>query len=103
MKTLDKTLDFNHNSIEEKYIKHGVLYAGKLLFGGFVFNVFVVSTKYTDENKQTQSYFPEDSALVTSPNCGHMMYMVAALDEYFLTMTTRAMSMTISTCRRRIP
>lgn len=74
MKTLDKTLDFNHNSINEKYLKHGVLFAGRMLFGGYTLNVFVVSTKYTDENKKLQNYFPEDSALVSFPNCGHMMY-----------------------------
>lgn len=74
MKTLDKTLDFNHNAINEKYIKHGVLFAGKLLFGGYTLNVFVVSTKYTDESKTLQSYFPEDGALVSFPACGRMMY-----------------------------
>ena len=77
MKTLDKTLDFNHNAINEKYIKRGVLYAGKLLFGGYVLNVFVVSTKYTEKVngvRTAKSYFPADGALVTFPNCGHMMY-----------------------------
>lgn len=74
MKTLDKTIDFNRSAINEKILKNGVLYAGKLLFGGYTLNVFVVSTKYTDENKTLQSYFPTDGALVTFPNCGHMMY-----------------------------
>lgn len=74
IRTLDKTIDFNNSAVNEKYIKHGVAFAGKLQFGAYLLNTFVVSTKYSDENKKLQPYFPVNGALVTFPKCGHTMY-----------------------------
>lgn len=74
MKTLDTTLAFNDSLIREKILKPGIMSPGKLIFGGNVLTVFVVSNKYTDENGKLQPYFPTDGVLVTFPKCGHTMY-----------------------------
>lgn len=74
IKTLDRTLAFNDNVVREKILKRGIMSPGSLLFGGHMLNVFVCSSKYTDENGKLVPYFPADGALVTFPNCGHTMY-----------------------------
>ena len=33
-----------------------------------------MSESYVNDNNQDTPYFPEKSALVTAPGCGHMMY-----------------------------
>lgn len=43
-------------------------------YGGFKLNVISVDETYADENNAEQKYFPADSAMVTAPGCGHMMY-----------------------------
>ena len=45
-----------------------------LNFGGFMLTVFSVDETYSDDNGVTKKYFPADAAMVTAPNCGHMMY-----------------------------
>ena len=52
----------------------GVVYMGTLNFGGFRLNVICADETYEDASGTTQKYFPADSAMVTAPNCGHMMY-----------------------------
>lgn len=52
----------------------GVVFMGVLNFGGFMLNVFSVDETYTDESNTTQKYFPATSAMVTAPDCGHLMY-----------------------------
>jgi GNAT superfamily N-acetyltransferase len=52
----------------------GVSWLGRLNFGGFDLDIFVVRETYVDDNGTTQYYFPTKSAMVTAPNCGHMMY-----------------------------
>lgn len=52
----------------------GVAWLGRLNFGGFDLDIFVVRETYVDDNGATQRYFPTKSAMVTAPNCGHMMY-----------------------------
>ena len=47
---------------------------GTLNFGGFKLNLISVDESYVDDNNQEQKYFPATSAMVTAPNCGHMMY-----------------------------
>ena len=47
---------------------------GVLNFGGFMLNVFSVDETYEDENGQIASFFPKTAAMVTAPDCGHMMY-----------------------------
>ena len=52
----------------------GVVFMGVLNFGGFMLNVFSVDETYADESNATQRYFPATSAMVTAPDCGHLMY-----------------------------
>lgn len=52
----------------------GVSWLGRLNFGGFDLDIFVVRETYVDDAGKTQYYFPTKSAMVTTPNCGHMMY-----------------------------
>lgn len=59
---------------EQKTKYDGVVYMGKLNFGGNVLDVFSVDETYEDETGATKKYFPETSAMVTAPRCGHMMY-----------------------------
>lgn len=74
MKLLDTTFAFNDTSLTEKIIKPGIMSPGKMIFGGNVLTLFVVSTKYRDGNGTLQSYFPTDGAMVSFPKCGHTMY-----------------------------
>ena len=52
----------------------GVTYMGTLNFGGFRLNVICVDETYVDDSGAEQRYFPATSAMVTAPDCGHMMY-----------------------------
>ena len=52
----------------------GVVYMGTLNFGGFRLNVICVDETYVDDSGAEQRYFPATSAMVTAPDCGHMMY-----------------------------
>lgn len=47
---------------------------GTLNFGGFKLNLISVDETYVDEKGVEQKYFPADAAMVTAPDCGHMMY-----------------------------
>ena len=47
---------------------------GTLNFGGFRLNVICVDETYVDDSGAEQRYFPATSAMVTAPDCGHMMY-----------------------------
>lgn len=72
---LNKNSGINIGAINETLTKYdGVVFMGRLNFGGNILNVFSVDETYEDENGQTQRYFPETSAMVTAPGCGHMMY-----------------------------
>lgn len=57
-----------------KNLTPGVSWLGKLNFGGFDLDIFVVRETYVGDNGVTQRYFPTKSAMVTAPACGHMMY-----------------------------
>lgn len=37
-------------------------------------NVFSVDETYEDETGKSARYFPATAAMVTAPDCGHMMY-----------------------------
>ncbi len=52
----------------------GVSWLGNLNFGGFDLDILVVRETYVDDSGTTQRFFPTKSAMVTAPNCGHMMY-----------------------------
>ncbi len=72
---MDRRIGFNDTVLSEELTKYdGVTYIGTFNFGGFRLATFVADETYTDNNGKTQSYFPAKSAMVTAPNCGHMMY-----------------------------
>lgn len=72
---LDKNSGIIIGKIEEELTKYdGVVYMGTLNFGGFKLNLISVDETYVDDNDTEQKYFPATSAIVTAPNCGHMMY-----------------------------
>lgn len=52
----------------------GVSWLGRLNFGGFDLDIFVVRETYVDDSGTSKRFFPTKSAMVTAPNCGHMMY-----------------------------
>lgn len=57
-----------------KILAPGVTWLGRLNFGGFELDIFSVRETYVDDAGVTQRLFPEKSAMVTAPGCGHMMY-----------------------------
>ena len=72
---LDKNSGITIGKIEEELSPYdGVVYMGTINFGGFKLNLISVDETYVDENDREQKYFPATSAMVTAPNCGHMMY-----------------------------
>lgn len=72
---MDRNSNINRGGIDETLTKYdGVIHMGRVNFGGCWLEVFSVDETYTDENDQTQSFFPAKSAMVTAPACGHMMY-----------------------------
>lgn len=72
---LNKNSGIIIGQIEQELSKYdGVVFMGVLNFGGFKLNVISVDEHYTDDSGLDQPYFPEKSALVTAPGCGHMMY-----------------------------
>ena len=74
-KLLDRNSGIIIGTIEQELSKYdGVVYMGTLNFGGFKLNLISVDESYVDDNNQEQKYFPATSAMVTAPNCGHMMY-----------------------------
>lgn len=65
----------NGGAINEQLTKYdGVVFCGKLNFGGFWLNIFCVDETYVDDSDHTQKYFPAKGAMVTAPACGHMMF-----------------------------
>lgn len=52
----------------------GVAWLGRLNFGGVDLDIYVVRETVVDEKGVTQRLFPATSAMVTAPDCGHMMY-----------------------------
>jgi len=71
---LDRNLAIEFGSIDETINYPGVSVLGTFNFRGYRLTIFVVSTTYEDENGVDTPYFPADSAMVTFPKCGHLMY-----------------------------
>lgn len=57
----------------------GVAWLGRLNFGGVDLDIYVVRETVVDEKGVTKRLFPATSAMVTAPDCGHMMY--ARIDQ----------------------
>lgn len=73
-KLLDKNFAVNFGAINERITYPGVSTLGTFNFRGFTLTIFVVSSTYEDDNGKDAPYFPKDAAMVTFPNCGHLMY-----------------------------
>ncbi len=71
---LNKNLAYDFGSIENDIVYPGVVRMGTLNFGGFRLTLWDVSETYEDDSGNTTLYFPANSAMVTAPACGHMMY-----------------------------
>ena len=72
---LDKNLAIEVGAINQQLTQYdGVAFMGTMNFGGFRLNLFDVSESYVNDSNQDTPYFPAKSAMVTAPNCGHMMY-----------------------------
>ena len=52
----------------------GVATIGTLNFGGFRLTLWDVAESYTNDAGVDTPYFPATSAMVTAPDCGHLMY-----------------------------
>ena len=52
----------------------GVIWLGRWNFGGSNLDIFIVRETYMDDDGKIKRVFPATSAMVTAPNCGHMMY-----------------------------
>ncbi len=72
---LDKNSGISVGHIEEELSQYeGVVFMGRLNFGGYKLNLISVDETYVDENNQEAHYFPTNAVMVTAPKCGHMMY-----------------------------
>lgn len=72
---LDKNSGIVTGSINEQLSGYtGVVLMGRINFGGFWLNLISVDETYMDDDNKTKPYFPVDAAMVTAPNCGHIMY-----------------------------
>ncbi len=73
VKRLDnRRMEFGN--IAPKNLTAGVTWLGRLNFGGFELDIYVVRETYVDDEGSIQRYFPTKSAMVTAPNSGRMMY-----------------------------
>lgn len=71
---LDRNLAISFGEINQSVVYPGVTRMGALNFGGFMLTLWEVSESYEDENGVDTPFFPVTSAMVTAPDCGHMMY-----------------------------
>lgn len=72
---LDKNSGIAIGAINEQLSGYtGVVLLGTLNFGGFRLNLISVDESYMDDDGKMKPYFPVDGAMVTAPNCGHIMY-----------------------------
>ena len=88
-KLLDKNSGIIIGQIDPQLSQYaGVVFMGILNFGGFRLNLICVDETYEDESGHEQKYFPATSAMVTAPNCGHMMYGQVTQIDYGTTVFT---------------
>ena len=72
---LDKNSGIAFGAVNEQLTKYdGVVYMGRMNFGGYNLDIFCADEEYVADNGNTAKYFPATSAMVTAPGCGHMMY-----------------------------
>lgn len=95
---LDKNSGIIVGEIRQQLTQYdGVVFMGTLNFGGFMLNVFSVDETYEDETGKSARYFPATAAMVTAPDCGHMMYgSITQMDYGKTDYTTYAASVTLA-------
>ncbi len=72
---LEKTSGIIIGEVNQQLTQYdGVVFIGQLNFGGFHLNVFSVDERLVDDDGEDKPVFPADSAMVTAPACGHLMY-----------------------------
>ena len=71
---LDKNLAIDFGAINNTIEYPGVVRMGTLNFGGFRLTLWDVSESYEADDGTDTPFFPANSAMVTAPACGHMMY-----------------------------
>lgn len=72
---LDKNSGIITGEIRETLSQYeGVVFMGRINFGGFELNLISVDETYVDENDQEATMFPATSVMITAPGCGHLMY-----------------------------
>lgn len=79
---LDRNLAINFGTVNETIAYPGVSTLGTFNFRGYNLRIFVVNTSYEDDNGNDTQYFPKDAAMVTFPNCGHLMYGAITQMQY---------------------
>lgn len=79
---LDKNSGIIVGEIRQQLTQYdGVVFMGTLNFGGFMLNVFSVDETYEDETGKSARYFPATAAMVTAPDCGHMVCVLHNSDS----------------------
>ncbi len=71
---LNKESGITIGGIDQTIEYPGVARMGILNFGGFKLTLWSVDETYEDASGNTTAYFPAKGAMVTAPDCGHMMY-----------------------------
>ncbi len=83
--TIAKRLDnrrMEFGQIAPRPYTPGVSWLGRLNFSGVELDVFSNRETYVDDAGITQRFFPAKSAMVTAPDCGHMMYaQISQIEE----------------------
>ena len=74
-KLLEKNSGIITGQIDQTLTQYdGVVLMGILNFGGFKLNLICCDETYVDDNDKEKKYFSATAAMVTAPNCGHLMY-----------------------------
>ena len=74
-KLLNKDSGIIIGQIEEELSEYdGIVFMGRLNFGGVKLNLISVDETYIDTDGTEKPFFPTNAAMVTAPGCGHMMY-----------------------------
>lgn len=90
---LDKNSGIIVGEIKQAVAYPGVVRMGVLNFGGFNLTLWCVDETYENDEGTETPYFPADAAMVTAPECGHLMYgqitQIPYGSENFVTFTGR--------------
>jgi hypothetical protein len=81
--TLMDNRRFDMGEIKPQLRYPGATWMGRIRTpGGYELEVWSIRETYESDSGVTTLYFPTDSAMVTAPNCGHLMYGQITQIEY---------------------